>query len=309
MLYNLFYQLYFIRLSQPTLDSLLRRIMIRLVNILMPLYFQLTSFLPKNRLQKTITGTGEDDYIVSLTTFPKRIHKVWLTIETILRQDVKPDAVILWLYEGEFTGKSSLPATLLAQEKRGLQIRFCKENLMPHKKYYYAFLEHPKSTIITIDDDVLYPTNLISTLLFYHKKYPNTICSTNVRKISVEKNKTQEYRFWNHETVTTNPLFSNLAVGVGGVLYPSNSLHKDVFDIENLKKLSLQTDDLWLKIMSIKNKVRVVGLGGEYSKPFIPIIINDNIALMDDNIGNNKNDENFRVLAEYYEIKATDFYE
>ena len=36
----------------------------------------------------------EQKIIVSLTTFPKRIDSVWITIETLLRQTVKPDEAI-----------------------------------------------------------------------------------------------------------------------------------------------------------------------------------------------------------------------
>ena len=39
----------------------------------------------------------KENIIVSLTSYPKRIGTVWLTIETLLRQSVKPDEIILWL--------------------------------------------------------------------------------------------------------------------------------------------------------------------------------------------------------------------
>ena len=73
--------------------------------------------------------------IISLTSFPKRIDIVWITIESILRQSQKPDEIILWLAEEQFQGIDSLPKSLLELMERGLTIRFC-DDLRSHKKYY-----------------------------------------------------------------------------------------------------------------------------------------------------------------------------
>ena len=44
----------------------------------------------------------ERPVIISLTTIPSRVDKVWLTTESLLRQSRKPDKVLLWLAENEF---------------------------------------------------------------------------------------------------------------------------------------------------------------------------------------------------------------
>jgi len=70
--------------------------------------------------------------IVSLTTIPERIDRVYLAIETLLQQSVKPDYLILWLSESDFSDeylKSTNHATrrLLNQKNRGLKIELCKD--------------------------------------------------------------------------------------------------------------------------------------------------------------------------------------
>ena len=45
-----------------------------------------------------------------------------------------------------------------------------------------------------------------------------------------------------------------LILGVGGVLYPPNSVHHDIFNIENIKNLSLTADDIWLTAMLLKKR-------------------------------------------------------
>lgn len=74
---------------------------------------------------------------MSLTSYPKRINVVWITIETLLQQTVKPDEVILWLADSQFKEIEELPEELKVLQKRGLIIRFC-DDLKSHKKYFYT---------------------------------------------------------------------------------------------------------------------------------------------------------------------------
>jgi hypothetical protein len=272
--------------------------------IISPIYYKISSPFATSGLAKS---KNQVPIIISLTSFPARIDKVWLTIESVLRQKEKADKVLLWLYEGEFQGKYSLPKNLLRLEKRGLEIRFCDENLMPHKKYYYTMLEFPTANVVTIDDDMFYPTDLIAKLKLFHKKYPTSILCPITRKIQFEKGEITEYKNWKYAKENSEPLFINLTMGGGGTMFPPNVLHSDVFDLKNLKSLALKADDLWLKIMSLKNKTKVVSMVGEYPRFFIPLIHEDNISLTDSNIGEGRNDQIFKSLMEHYQIPQSIF--
>lgn len=269
-----------------------------------PFYYNVTSIFCASGLAK---NKNQVPFIVSLTTFPSRIDKVWLVIETILRQKQKPDKIILWLYKGEFNEKKSLPSRLLGLEKRGLEIRFCDENLMPHKKYYYTMLEYPEANVVTVDDDMFYPPDLLFKLMKFHKQYPAAIVCPVTRKIEIENIKMEHYQNWKYTSKNSLPSFTNLMIGVGGVFYPSNSLYPDVLDLEKLKRFALKADDLWLKIMSLKNNTKVVSLAGEYNRFYIPVLHDNDKRLMDFNIGEGQNDLIFNQLMEYYQIPLTIF--
>ena len=72
--------------------------------------------------------------------------------------------------------------------------------------------------------------------------------------------------------------------------------------------MALKADDLWLKIMSIKNQTTVVGIAGEFTRPFgIPIKIKNDVRLMDSNIGDRKNDIIFNALMHHYKIPISIF--
>ena len=305
-MYRFLYKIYFLRLKNEFIDSLYLRIVVRCANILLPAYFNFTR--GNKKFQLTDMGkSSEEKIIVSLTSFPARIKKVWLTIESLLRQNVKPDAIILWLYEGEFDGEASLPLNLIKLKERGLQIRFCHENLMPHNKYYYTILENPHANVVTIDDDIVYPYDHIEKLLEYHGRYPTAICCPVTRQIKFSDGEIMPYCAWRHIMTNTAPDFLNLTMGVGGALFPVGSLHPDAFNKENLIKFALCTDDLWLKIMSLRSGTKVASLAGEYPRFFIPIIHKNNKKLMDDNIGGGGNDRVFRLLMEHYNVNISNF--
>lgn len=194
--------------------------------------------------------------IVSLTTYEARINTVHYTIKTILNQTIKPDKIILWLAKEFETVK--LPRSLTELLRYGLEIRYC-DDLRSHKKYYYCMKEFPEDIVITFDDDIIYPENQIEKLVITSKKYPGSIVSNEVIKLMFDTDGDLLYQN-NEKSVKfgLTPEMMLLPIGCGGVLYPPNSLHKEVFNEENIKKIAFTTDDLWLKAMSVKNGTRAV---------------------------------------------------
>src|SRR5690606_35475441 len=84
---------------------------------------------------------GEDFLIVSLTTFPLRIGKIWIVIECILRQKLPPNKLVLTLAKSQFkNGFADLPkSTLKYLEKKLLTVDFVDDDIRSHKKYHYVF--------------------------------------------------------------------------------------------------------------------------------------------------------------------------
>ncbi|RGR83289.1 hypothetical protein DWY22_10365 [Heyndrickxia coagulans] len=239
--------------------------------------------------------------IVSLTTIPSRINVVWLSIATIMDQKVKPDKVILWLDKENFSQKG-LPENLLDLERLGLEIKFC-DNLRSHKKYYYTLKSYPDDVIITTDDDVLYPKTFIKDLLDVHMNYPNDVICYRAHEILLDENgKVKPYNKWNHGSPGySRSSFFLLPTGVSGVLYPPNSLHEEVLNKKNILKLAPYCDDIWLKIMEIKNNTRARKVK-KYSKHFPVIIKTQKRSLTQINVGRNNNDIELSNLLSYYKI-------
>lgn len=201
----------------------------------------------------------EQKIIISLTSYPKRISTIWLTIETLLRQSVKPDEVILWLAESQFEGLSSLPKELLCMQQRGLTIRFC-DDLRSHKKYFYVMQEHPDDLVVLADDDMFYPYDTVRKLLRMHEKYPNDVCTITAQVMSPDftslpsgwRTPKLSERFEHSNTIQ---IFSG-----SGSLYPPGALDRRVFDRLMIEKLCPYADDLWLTFMAYQNGTRITSL-------------------------------------------------
>lgn len=296
------YTLYNFQLKNKKLNDLYERLFVRLVNLFLPVYYFISRLFLVEEFNEKKNLNKKDCYIVSLTSFPVRIKKVWLAIESLLRQKEKPDAIILWLSKREINGRSSLPKSLLRLEK-WVHIEFCEDNLMPHNKYFHTMARYPKANIITVDDDVIYPPNLIGDLKDCHKKHPDSICSTITRAIKETDGKIHPYTEWNGTGKDIIRSHKFLQLGVGGVLYPPDSLHEEIFNKKILKQKALKADDLWLKMMSLKNDTKVVSLANTNQQKFLPIIFENDRQLMEVNIGDGQNDKVFRDLLNHYQLE------
>ncbi|PKF61857.1 glycosyl transferase [Psychromonas sp. psych-6C06] len=231
---------------------------------------------------------GNAELIISFTTYNKRIHDVHLVVESIAQQTVKPNRLILWLDEGEFT-LESLPLILHKQMERGLEVRFCP-NYRSYKKLIPTLKEFPEANVITIDDDVLYPYDTIELLYREHLQEPTSIIAHRVRNMNFdERGELLDYKTWDYEIVQNKASFQLLAIGLGGVLYPAHSLHEKCLDVECFTRLAPFADDVWFKAMALLNKTKCKKVKDErdFLKRFHLIQETQDIALYNNNIGDN----------------------
>ena len=237
---------------------------------------------PIIQLFNTRCGIDENsEVVISLTTFPERIKYVWMTIATLLNQKTKPYKIVLWLAEEQFPDKK-IPPILRRLCKRGLIIRYC-DDLKPHKKYFYSIKEWPNKYILTCDDDMFYPENLLKDLWENSKKYPNyIICNNSMKATYDSKGSLIRRDQWMHVYEEMIGL-QVCPVGCGGVLYPPNALDKEVFNKNALKEIALCQDDVWLKGMGVLNDTRAYN-AGKYAHDFINSIYTQKSGLWQKNI-------------------------
>lgn len=238
--------------------------------------------------------------IISLTSFPKRIDTVWISIETLLRQSLKPDEIILWLAESQFNnGMESLPQKLLEQQERGLTIRFC-DDLRSHKKYYYVMQEYPNDLVILVDDDTFYTKDLVRKLYQLHKRNPKDIVCMTPAMIYPELSAPPSG--WRKSGVDEKIEHSFAAQPYTGqgTLYPPNSIPQKAFQKELIMEICPYADDLWLKFMSLVSNTPVTSI---YKFRSIPVTIygTGENGLWYINAQEGQNDAQWRKMLEYFE--------
>lgn len=259
-------------------------------NVVLPLYFKLTSNNPKYRL----TGGKSEGpkVVVSLTSFPKRLPRLHLVIECLLRQSVKPDKIVLYLSEKQVPDMNAVPLSLRNLQNRGLEIYIKPDDLRSHKKYYYAFQEFPEDIVITVDDDMFYRSDLLYSMLNAYKANEGKIIANWTKTIIPGKEK---YTEWT-DTATLKGKYL-LLIGVGGVLYPPHCMYKDIFDVDKIKEMVFTADDIWLTCMAMMNGTLLHN--PDYVTHFLPVKIKDNTSLLANNY--TLNQQCIDKLNEYYQ--------
>ncbi len=259
-------------------------------NMILPVYFSFTAKNEKYALNKK--GYKKNDVIVSVTSFGPRLNKIWLVIESLLRQTVKPDRIILYLTASQTPDIEQLPKSLLKLRQRGLEIKLCPDNIRSHTKYYYAMTQNPDSIVITVDDDLFYRSDLVSELLRSHEECPDAICANWVKEILPY---TDKYASW-PDGINRELKKNFLLLGVSGVLYPPHSLHSDAFNVEKILELCLTADDVWLSCMAIKKGTPILFTNYRYNH--LPVYIPNNETLI--SVNRERNQIQIDNLNRYY---------
>ena len=207
--------------------------------------------------------TNNPEIIISLTSFPDRIHTVIKTIKTLLNQTKKPDKVILWLAQEQFENKEKdLPEELLNLQSYGLTIEWYKD-IRSYKKIIPTLKKYPDAIIITTDDDIYYAPDTVETLYKSYMEHPDEIHAHRCDWLSLDKNGNIA---WDKTRILYKDLHRGEAssrqrlTGYGAVLYPPHSLYKDVTDEELISRTIPTHDDIWLWAMAVLNgtKTRLV---------------------------------------------------
>lgn len=210
------------------------------------------------RVSGSVMTVMPPQLIVSLTSYPARIHLVLKVLESLYAQTMQPDRILLWLAEEQFPNREAdLPPKLVDDSKEGkFVLRWCSEDLGSHKKYFYAMQEFSNDLILTVDDDTLYHPQTVQTLYHSYLKFPQAVSALRTSLCLFDnKGELLPYSLWPsfYKKVVGKPTMQLAAIGKGGVLYPPHLLDARAFDKDLMLKLCASYpvpsgDDLWLKM-------------------------------------------------------------
>lgn len=296
--YNVSKFLKFIYNKNIKLFFIMRKICMYILNLYVAIYYNLLNKLKKQKLKRNDKKPG---IIVSLTSYGQRIKKVWIPIEMMFNQTVKPNRIILWLDKNEFSDNSAYSKKIKRLIKRGLEIKYC-DNIVGHKKYYYSMKENTEDILIMIDDDIIYHNKIIEELLNTYEKYRNCIVCQRAHLITYKNNHIAKYKEWKKDSNgIIGPSYLLCQTNGAGTLIPPHLLSSEVFNLSNIKNKCLYADDIWIKVISAYSKVKVVKVD-KISLPIIGILGTQKKTLSKINVDCDKNDEQIEELLKLYKI-------
>lgn len=265
--------------------------------------------LPKQFTQNPIeSGVNKEEsrqrkLVCSLTSFPARIDEIWVCIETIFRQTVKADEIVLWLATPQFPDHQ-LPESLQKCVEKGLTVRWVDEDLRSHKKYFYALQEYQNADIVLLDDDLYYPDQLLENLVAMSERHPESICATRVHKMTYSKGKLSPYKQWvhNYNSRKEQASFDYFFTSGAGTLIPTGIMPQDTFNKEVFKDICFYADDVWLNLQARQAGIQVFS-NNKYDKDEISIGHSQRFKLVKANVLNGGNDMQIQSVKEYLKAR------
>lgn len=222
-------------------------------------------------------------YVITLSSIPPRFPRLALTLETLLRQTVPAERIIVYLPKSyrrfpEWDG-------VLPEVPKGVEIRQVDEDFGPATKLLPALREFaPEQEILFCDDDMDYPRDWAAAFLKQRQRRPDdciTLCAgiVEVMPLRARKNllKPRAIRIWRIFDMEQNLRLMVEAfgrrflgwphrfvgrrrcliaghmdnfMGFGGVLVRPEFFDEDVFDIP---EEVWSVDDIWLSGIAMKN--------------------------------------------------------
>lgn len=279
-------------LKRMRIDSIVRFIIRFILSRLLPYYY----LIKKSSNILRYNQSDKRKIVVSLTSFPARINIVWLVIESLIRQNHKPNKIILWLSKEQFQSMNDLPKKLIHQQKKGLEIRFVDGDIRSHKKYAYVAEEFKDDFVVLVDDDIIYPSDFIESLLLGMGSGNRVNFSYgHIMKYSQDF-KLLSYNLW--ETSNKKTESSNLFFGSGGgIMFIPSTLYGDCWNIELAMRLCPTADDVWLNAMCKLSGLKCVkvrkGLIFTIGQECAPTLCSVNVGL-------NQNDIQIDNVRKYY---------
>jgi len=239
--------------------------------------------------------------ILSLTSYPPRFPHLFQQLNHLRDQSEYPDLLILNIARDD---ENTLPEGIKKLKfPFSFEINLC-EDLGPAKKLIPTLLKYFNSTIVTIDDDQIYPEYFLEELISESKKYPHDIIAGRAARPKFLAGEPLPISNWDSSFTNWDSTKSEqliCPIGYGGILYPPNSLHSDVTNSLDYQRLSFSTDDLWFWIQSVRKGTRI-----RKSEKFFSLqelIETQKFGLSSDGNIEYLNDFNLKQLWLYYDMK------
>ena len=203
-------------------------------------------------IRKTLAGDGRFEnrrVIASLSTLPGRINNLRSTIRSLLRQTRPPDEIILTVPEYSIREERPyvVPEYLLRLPR--LRILHCRRDWGPATKFIPVVREQlaagrGDTLIMVVDDDRVYPRDLLATYLHYHTQMPDTaIC---LRGAAIPRSFDWRDATMTYGSELREPESVAVITGCGSYLIQPRFFDESLWDYSQAPSGAFYMDDIWI---------------------------------------------------------------
>jgi hypothetical protein len=245
-----------------------------------------------------ISTKPQPGIVVSLTSFPKRFGTIHLTLWSLLDQRVRPEKTVLWIAKEAI---DLLPERVLSLREYGLEIRQTEE-MRSYKKLLPSLTAFPEHTIVTVDDDVIYPPDWLEVFLEARERHPGCVVARKTRTIARDINDNLlPYKNWDFfSPERREPASALMPIGIHGVLYPPRVLPAITLNYALAQKLAPGADDAWFNAMEQLAGVDVTQMDISKARPIFELLGNEFESLWSGN--EEDNDRQIRAIYDYFNL-------
>lgn len=217
---------------------------------------------PGQQWASSITGIP---VFASMAAISIRLDNLSLVIESIFKNRILPSRLYVFVSKEPYLldrGIPTIPSTL-SQLMNTFPVSFVyTNNTGPHRKLLPLLWKKwfDDAIIITVDDDVQPPKDMIGQLIKYYKASNGIgIVSLRSRRIGLCINSPGKFLTYQRWAVSRHGSveFLQMPTGTGGILYKPSFFHPIVFDA-TLRNITGTADDLMFRISTMVNYVPVV---------------------------------------------------
>lgn len=190
--------------------------------------------------------------IVTLTSTSTRLPVLRHTLLSLLDQSHEPDRIVVCISKEAYLvdeGVKELPNWFnVMVEKHEVDIHWV-DNTGPYRKLVPIYRQaKDEDWIVTCDDDVIYGTQWLASLIQTGKEHPEAIVCGRARRPAKNPWKgRQSYINW--PLVPAGTIGKNLLpIGIAGVLYRKPLLDQKIMFSDDFKELAPKQDDLWFNL-------------------------------------------------------------
>lgn len=228
--------------------------------------------------------------IISLTSHTKERMKnlPYFLYHSIIKHNFDYVKIVLTLAQEDV--KNITPELQLLIDNEIIELIVAEKDLKCNLKYFYCMKKYRDLPIITIDDDSVYPSQMIPDLLMQHEKYPDVVIGRS--GVLIDKNQTyikckcvnlgvNRISYWSN---LADKFFDNMNLeGYGGILYPPNILEISDDLIPELDEF-YRADDIYLYILEKRKNIKRIVPKYDYNKLDICTKGFDAISTKSDNV-------------------------